>query len=85
MTDDNYSLNQIKDYAASKVSKALGYSMTFVAGCNLLLDAFQRNADAGTVVNTFVALGGLALASGLENKLMKRDKIAKEITDKIGY
>ena len=85
MTDNNYSLKQISDYAESKVSKALGYATMFIGGYNLILDAIQMNVDVGTVPNTLATLGGLVLASGLENKLMKRDQVAKEITGKIGY
>jgi hypothetical protein len=85
MTNNNYSLNQIRAYAESKVSKAFGCAMTLVAGYNVILDVIQRDADAGTVVNSLFAIGGLVLASGLENKLMNRDKIAKEITDETGY
>ena len=85
MSDNNYSLGQIKDYAASKVSKAIGYAVTFVAGYNLILDAVQKDADIGTAFNSFFVFAGITCALGLENKLMKRDKIAKEITNKTGY
>jgi len=85
MSDNNYSLTQISDYAASKASKMGGYVMIGVAGYNLVLDVFQKNADFGMLINSFFVLGGVALASGLENKVMKRDKIAKEITMRTGY
>ena len=82
MADNNYSLNQIKQYADSKVNKAFGYAGIFVAGYNLIIDAFQKDLlNISTPINTVVVLGGIGLACGIEDKIQNRTKIVKEISD----
>lgn len=85
MNDNGYTLDEIKDYAVSKVSKGIGYALFSVGGVNMLYDAIERDVNIGTVFNTLFAVTGLALASGLENKLLNREAVSDEIAKKTGY